>query len=239
MGCPVTTAHPELAPADLTLAVQRDALVAEAERITLDAATMAALPKGELWLSPVPELSASGLVPTAGQPWSTYHQRLISVMGEHGIVDPYNALNAAVYTGLNLSIVCTSLLMESWGGKNMWGGDSGGHALPWQWFEHPVTYSMWVVYWANVQRGLTTNGCGPDQLTSKGLQEAANSIGGCWLPGPNMKIGAVFMKQLINAAGSVQLAFQHYNGSGPAAVAYGYHAAALEAQIHAACVAVR
>src|ERR1019366_5085875 len=95
--------------------------------------------------------------PSAHQSWSTYHHRLIGVMVQHGIVDPANALAAAVYTGLPLAVVCTSLDMESWGGKNIWGGDPGGDALPWQWYEHPVTLPTWNVYWANVQNGLVTN----------------------------------------------------------------------------------
>lgn len=183
---------------------------------------------------------AKAAAPKPHQSWSMYHHRLTAVMTQHGIVDATNALNAAVYTGLPLAVVCTSLDMESWGGKNMWGGDPGGDALPWQWFEHPVTLPTWNVYWANVARGLVTNGCGPCQLTSKGLQEMANNRGGCWLPGPNMEVGAIFMQELINqCAGDIQLAFTRYNGAGPAAERYGENAFALYSQWHAELIAVR
>jgi hypothetical protein len=182
---------------------------------------------------------ANVAVPKPHQSWSMYHHRLMGVMTAHGIVDATDALNAAVYTGLPLAVVCTSLDMESWGGKNMWGGDPGGDALPWQWFESPVTFPKWNVYWANVERGLVTNGCGPAQLTSKGLQEMANNRGGCWLPGPNMEVGAIFMQELINQCGNIQLAYQHYNGAGDAAVRYGENAFALYTQWHAELIAVR
>ena len=211
MGCP-------LAVGDTV----RDTLVAAAHTATADPGTELALPK------------------THAQSWTLYHHRLIGVMEQHGIVDPANALAAAVYTGLPLAVVCTTLDMESWGGKNMWGGDPGGDALPWQWFAHPVTLPTWNVYWANVQRGLTTNGCGPMQLTSRGLQQMAQDRGGCWMPYHNMQVGAIFMQQLINqCAGNIQLAYQHYNGSGPAAERYGANAFALYEQWHAERVAVR
>lgn len=202
-SCPMTTDDKD-----------RDALMLKVYRHTLNP-------------SDLPKLKAPR------QTWGTYHARLIKAAAQHGIVDPTNALNAAVYTGVNFSVVCTSLLMESWGGKNVWGGDPGGDALPSQWFEHPVTPSEWNVYWANVKRGLTTNGCGGMQLTSEGLQQSANNLGGCWLPGPNFKVGAIFMRQLLAEVGdNVERAYQDYNGSGSAAIRYGQNAAALEAQLH-------
>jgi hypothetical protein len=160
--------------------------------------------------------------------FSAYEYKVINVLKRHGIVDSSVALESADYAHIHTSIVATSLDMESWGGKNIWGGDPGGDALPVQWFESPVTYPKWRVYWANVERGLHVNGCGRSQLTDKSLQEAANSIGGCWLPLPNGKVGAVFMSQLLKEVdGNVRLAFQHYNGSGPAAIRYGEDAYAL------------
>jgi hypothetical protein len=177
---------------------------------------------------------------TPGQSWTTYHHRLIGVMQLHGSVDPYNALAAAVYTGLPLAVVCTTLDMESGGGRNTWGGDPGGNALPRQWFETSVTLPKWNVYWANVHAGYVVNGCGPMQLTSQGLQQMAQDRGGCWLPYPNMVVGAIFMQELLNqTGGDIRLAYQHYNGSGPAAIAYGWHAFSLYQQWHQELIAVR
>jgi len=171
---------------------------------------------------------------------SEYDRRLLKAAAANGIVNGPDALAAAIYSRTDFSIVCTSLLMESYGGRNMWGGDPGGDALPTDLFEQDVTPAGWATYWANVKRGLRTNGCGPGQLTSEGLQEAANSIGGCWLPGPNMKVAAIFMRQLLAATGGdITLAYQHYNGSGPAAIAYGQRAAAIEARLHHLYVGVR
>jgi len=176
------------------------------------------------------------LLPDVGssdkQTMGEYDQRLMAAAKKNGIVDAPNALAAAIYSRTDFSIVCTSLLMESYGGRNMWGGDPAGDALPSNLFEQDVTPAGWEEYWANVKRGLRTNGCGPGQLTSEGLQAAANSIGGCWLPGPNMKVAAIFMRQLLaETGGDITLAYQHYNGSGPAAVAYGQRAYAIEANL--------
>ncbi len=210
-GCPTTTTDPA-----------RDALVAQA--VTESVAAVA-------------NLSAKRV----RQTWFTYHRRLAQAMATHGIVDTANALNAAVATGVPAAAVCTSLIMESGGGHNVWGGDPGGNALPWQWFEKPVTRAEWNVYWHNVTAlGLTTNGCGGMQLTNRSLQQAAQDAGGCYLSGPNFRVGAVFLRQLLTGTrGDVQLAFQHYNGSGPAAEQYGRNAFALYQQLHAAFVAVR
>jgi hypothetical protein len=177
-------------------------------------------------------------MPSASE--AAYHQRLILAAAKNGIVDPANALAAAEYSATNFSVVCTSLLMESYGGKNMWGGDPGGYALPSYLFEQPVTpHDFLEVYWPRASAGDTPNGCGGGQLTSYGLQLAAQKIGGCYLDGPNYKVAAILMRQLLQEYGSVQRAFEAYNGSGAAAVAYGWKAAGIEAELHAKFLACR
>jgi hypothetical protein len=169
-----------------------------------------------------------------------YHARLISVMHAHGIVDPSDALGAALYTGVETAIVCTSLDMESYGGENLWGQDPQGDALPREWYDTPVTLPKWEVYWQRVHKGFNVNGCGSMQLTDEGLQAAAESLGGCWKQLPNRKVGAVFMRQLLKECdGNVQMAYQHYNGSGSAAILYGEHAYSLYCVWHRELMAVR
>jgi hypothetical protein len=216
-GCPRVTGN-----------TQRDELVHRALAATLDPATLLELPQTELILptsTPGAEAYARTVSPTV---LGSYHARLIRVMAVHGIVDPADALGAALYTDVESAVICTSLDMESYGGRNQFGGDPGGSALPTEWFESPVTYPKWEVYWANVHRGLWVNGVGSMQLTDESLQELANKLGGCWLQLPNRKVGAIFMRQLIaECHGDVQAAYTHYNGSGPDAILYGQHAYAL------------
>lgn len=201
----------------------RDAVIGRALAATLDPAALVAVPRVALATSE-----------------KEYHARLIEVMKRHSIVDPQDALGAAVFTGVELAVVCTSLDMESYGGRNEWGGDPGGDALPWEWFESPVTYPKWVAYWARVKRGYRVNGCGSMQLTDKGLQEAAQKLGGCWKQLPNRQVGAVFMRQLLKeTGGDVRLAYQHYNGAGSAAILYGEHAYSLYTVWHQELGAVR
>jgi len=135
-------------------------------------------------------------------------------------------ISAARNSGLKLSVACASLEKES-SGRNVFGGDPWnqsvyprGPALFDSWKESPVTRAKYTVYKMRRALGMQPNGVGPCQLTSVGLQIDAQKAGGCWKPYPNMLIGFRFLKGLIDEFG-VQLGFQHYNGSGPAAEAYG------------------
>jgi hypothetical protein len=57
------------------------------------------------------------------------------------------------------------------------------------------------------------------QLTSPGLQDRADALGGCWLPGPNIRVGLEFLAGNIKRRGLCPGAVA-YNGSGPAAQRY-------------------
>lgn len=158
---------------------------------------------------------------------------LVRVMESNGIHHPWEVLRANRRIGGTLSVSCASLQMESWGGLNIWGADPGGDALPFNLYNKPVTkFEYASIYRPRVRAGLTPNGCGPSQLTSVGLQEAADRRGGCWIPLYNEAVGFLFMKQLIAEFHSVQLGFQHYNGSGPAAERYGLEADGLQRTWH-------
>jgi hypothetical protein len=233
MSSPVTTGDPI-----------RDAIYARAEAATIQAidlhdphgAKASVIDMHVGWT--VDALAAVG---KAIKPEIAYHARLMKAAQQNGIVDPAAALAAALYSATDFSVVCTSLLMESYGGRNMWGGDPGGYALPSDLFEHDVTpHDFLDIYWPRASAGDTPNGCGGGQLTSYGLQLAAQKVGGCYLDGPNYKVAAIFMRQLLQETGdNVQLAYQHYNGSGPAAENYGYKALAIEERLHGIYVALR
>jgi hypothetical protein len=58
------------------------------------------------------------------------------------------------------------------------------------------------------------------QLTSLGLQDRADQLGGCWQPGPNIRVGLEFLAGNIRRMG-LRPGVVAYNGSGPAAQRYG------------------
>jgi hypothetical protein len=163
---------------------------------------------------------------------------LVKTMMTGGLVNAATALRASRQVGLELSAACASLAKES-AGRNVFGGDPWnrtayprGMALPVRWREQAVTRWRYTVYKIRRALGMQPNGVGPCQLTSANLQREAESAGGCWKVLPNMQVGFRLLKGLIDAHGGVQGGFAAYNGSGPAAAAYGLAAVAEAAAWH-------
>jgi hypothetical protein len=159
-----------------------------------------------------------------------HDRRLAEVIEANGITNAADAVAAAGATGLALSYACALLENES-AGRNIFGADPGGNALPRTWFDTPVTRTKYTIYKMRRNLGMTPNGVGPCQLTSIGLQKDAEKAGGCWKPRHNMGVGFTFLRQLQDAHGS-QGGFRAFNGSGPAAVAYGERAIRRAAEWH-------
>lgn len=141
---------------------------------------------------------------------------------------PDDILAAQASSGVPLSAALAMLTMET-GGANVFGHDPvrppqqvGGH----------VTRELYRRYLHYRGLGYGNQGVGPCQLTGTGLQDQADHRGGCWKPLHNMEVGFTYLHNLAHTFASWQLAFQHYNGSGPRAVAYGQHAHAIMAQWH-------
>jgi CHAP domain len=84
----------------------------------------------------------------------------------------------------------------------------------------PVTEENYRRYLAHRRQGLGNQGVGPMQLTSPGLQDRADQLGGCWQPGPNIRVGLEFLAGNIRRVG-LRPGVVAYNGSGPAAQRYG------------------
>lgn len=160
---------------------------------------------------------------------STHHK----IAASFGIQHPALVEEYAKRTGLPYSVACALLLMESYGGKNIFGADPTS-SIPNAWKNGKVTWLRYRYYKAR-RRRYGAQGVGPCQLTGPGLQDAADAKGGCHKFRPNILIGFGFLHANIVGAGhNLQLGFQRYNGSGPAAVAYGHRALALSRKIHAA-----
>ncbi len=140
-----------------------------------------------------------------------------------GIVYPNWTRRAASLAGIGLDFLCAILMLESAGGQNVFGSDPTV-AIGWG----EVTQAKYRAYVAIRDKTGELQGVGPMQLTSGSLQDEADRAGGCYLPVHNLAVGAHFLLSLLTAHDGNELAAATaYNGSGPAAEAYGARAVAL------------
>lgn len=185
-------------------------------------------------ISPTPAVDAQGAnypeagVDAVGGKLTTVQARI----KEHGIIHPVWTEQAAAQVGLALEHACASLLMETDGGYPFVGHDPGNpiNGYNHKWTTEPV-YRLMVHY---VGEGYPSQGMGPCQLTSRGLQEEADRLGGTWVIVHNQHIGFLFLRQLIDEFG-VEGGFQHFNGSGAAAVRYGEEAVRISDEFAPLC----
>jgi len=146
----------------------------------------------------------------------------------HTILSAFQHVGAVPAIGFTLAACCAMVELES-GGRMVWGHD------PWDEVAYPRGLALpadlvnYHAYRAARNAGRQPQGCGITQLTSAGLQVEAERAGGCWEPFYNCLIGFRFLRDLFVHHGSPAAGFTAYNGSGPAAVAYGQRAAALQA----------
>ncbi len=114
---------------------------------------------------------------------------------------------------LSPALVCAVVEQETHF-RNVFGHDGGpGHTNP---VKSPpggvleVTRERYQEYLRHRGRGL--QGVGPMQLTSAHLQDRADDLGGCWQPGPNIRVGCEHLAAKIKARGLVA-GVQAYNGA--------------------------
>lgn len=151
----------------------------------------------------------------------------------HTIVSAFDHVGEVVHAGFGLAACCAMVEKES-GGRMVWGADPWdsaayphGLALPVDLQEQPVTEANYHAYRDRRNGGMQPQGCGITQLTSPSLQVEAERAGGCWVPFYNVVIGFHYLRGLFVAHGSALAGFTAYNGSGPAALAYGQQAVGL------------
>ena len=95
--------------------------------------------------------------------------------------------------GLPVALACAVLEKET-GFRNVFGHDAVRNPV-----KSPpggllaVTEDNYRQYLAHRNRGLGNQGVGPMQLTSPSLQDRADQLGGCWQPGPNIRVGLEFL----------------------------------------------
>jgi hypothetical protein len=83
-----------------------------------------------------------------------------------------------------------------------------------------VTRGNYAEYKRDRKRGLGMQGVGHAQLTWYEFQDHADALGGCWKPYPNLVVGFALLGSKIKQLGKEKGAAA-YNGTGPAAAAYG------------------
>jgi peptidoglycan hydrolase-like protein with peptidoglycan-binding domain len=121
-------------------------------------------------------------------------------------------IREAKRSGLSVSLVCAVIQHET-GFQNVFGHD--GVANP---IKSPpgglltVTKERYQQYLRQRRLGQGCQGVGPAQLTSSGLQDQADRLGGCHEPGPNIRVGCAYLAEEIKARGLVK-GVQAYNGA--------------------------
>ena len=143
-----------------------------------------------------------------------------------GILHPLWTIRYAKMHGVRLDVACAVLMLESGGGRNVFGHDPTifvGYG--------EVTQAKYLAYRAARHRTGELQGVGPMQLTSFSLQSEADALGGCWKPKFNIAVGMHYLGELIAAhPGNLHAGIAAYNGSGPAAAQYATHALAVAAR---------
>ena len=113
--------------------------------------------------------------------------------------------------GLPFYSACALLEKES-GGKNIYGNDKGGVLSG---FPGEVNADNFAAFrWEVVERGRTSNGVGPAQITYRGFfVDMAKQGLRPWVPADNMLYGFRLLKAHYDAGGSWIAAGELYNGA--------------------------
>jgi hypothetical protein len=146
----------------------------------------------------------------------TRAQQQMQLITSYGIANAESCVRAAHEQDRPTLARCLALLENESGGRNVFGGE--GIACPTEWREGPVTAERYAIYKHVRERlyseGITAdvdNGVGPTQLTSRGDQQIAEQLGGCWDAYHNMQAGFHILHGLILEHG-VWGGYQQYNG---------------------------
>lgn len=139
-----------------------------------------------------------------------------------GLANIDAAAVAAREAGLPFWAACALLEKES-GGRNVFGHDSGGALAG---FPGEVSRGAWEVFrWLVIEKGQTSNGVGPCQITYAGARNADGTRDGGhfrvmeerglrpWVPHDNMVYGFDLLAREWDTAGTWAKAGEAYNGA--------------------------
>lgn len=131
---------------------------------------------------------------------------------------PDIAIAQAKAAGLPLPVACVMLVLETGGGRNVFGHDNvdtGGTYVKGE----EVTEAKYKAYraWRGNGRLGRQQGVGPAQLTYHAFQDEADTLGGCWIPDINCNVGFRSLAANLKRNGSVRDTLSIYNAGKPAA----------------------
>jgi hypothetical protein len=131
----------------------------------------------------------------------------IEVAHANGIKIPVVAWECSQAVGVPFWATCAFLEQESAGGANVFGHDPG-----WYCGAGLVTLTKYRAYKAG-RAAHNPQGVGPMQLTWPGFQDAADALGGCWIPRHNVTQGLRILRGFIDSGDTWHEAARRYNGS--------------------------
>jgi hypothetical protein len=121
-------------------------------------------------------------------------------------------VHGARLSKLPVALVCAVIEQET-GFRNVFGHDRVANPV-----KSPagglleVTRERYERYLHHRRLGQGNQGVGPMQLTSPGFQDRADAYGGCWRPGPNIRVGCEVLADNIARLG-LRAGVQAYNGA--------------------------
>lgn len=128
-----------------------------------------------------------------------------------GVLRAPEVAELADAAGLPLAAAAALLEQESGGGRNVWGADAvptGGAYVK----GAEVTEQTYRAYRRALAAGTAgQQGVGPVQLTAVGYQDAADALGGCWLPRCSTTVGFRLLAGYMRRW-DLPRAFRAYNG---------------------------
>ena len=128
-----------------------------------------------------------------------------------------------------VSLICAVLQIET-GFRNVFGHDNVRNPIkspPRPAPDLEVTEDRYRSYLHHRHLGQGNQGVGPMQLTSPGLQDRADKLGGTWRPGPNIRVGVELLASNIKRLGRRE-GVRAYNGTGDDAERYATKVLELE-----------
>jgi hypothetical protein len=147
--------------------------------------------------------------------------RLARKAKRHGMQNSLRIILEARAVNLPLNLAFAMVEQESGNGSNIWGGDPAPNGGTAGLNNRTVTKGRYQQY--RVTRGSAgrggMQGVGPLQLTWWEYQDAADKLGGCWIPKHNLRVGFTHLARLIRTQGRAA-GIMAYNGSGNAAAHY-------------------
>jgi len=160
---------------------------------------------------------------------------LILRLRRQGMVEPFWTWRQARIARLGLPLACAMLMQETGGGRNVFGHDADAHGPCPGYGWGTVTKTRYLAFRHLRDLEHRSNGVGGCQLTSPGLQDAADKLGGCWLPRCNFAVGFHYLADHVRQHEyDIHAGVAAYNGSGPAADAYADRVLALAEHFKAA-----